>query len=214
MKLQSALGFGKEMATTRTGADIQAVPEHEAKEEERKGKEIGETMAEEKKDDDVERMLKEKAISTTHDSDQGISAVAQFDQLVVNRGVLTTSETEEKFLDFLSGNALMSSRLRAERAEAEQELLCQRIALSNQEAAKLEAALEKTRLELHAEAEMKKKADKEKKLLEQKFADLRQLIIEGGAGERALLLDMEKILEGTGEHGKSKSKIHNLHSSS
>ena len=64
--MQSALGFGKEMATTRTGADIQAVPEHEAKEEERKGKEreIGETMAEEKKDDDVERMLKEKAIST------------------------------------------------------------------------------------------------------------------------------------------------------
>ena len=204
------------MATTRTGADIQAVPEHEAKEEERKGKEreIGETMAEEKKDDDVERMLKEKAISTTHDSDQGISAVAQFDQLVVNRGVLTTSETEEKFLDFLSGNALMSSRLRAERAEAEQELLCQRIALSNQEAAKLEAALEKTRLELHVEAEMKKKADKEKKLLEQKFADLRQLIIEGGAGERALLLDMQKILEGTGEDGKSKSKIHSLHSSS
>ena len=59
VELQSALGFGKEMATTRTGADIQAVPEHEAKEEERKGKEreIGETMAEEKKDDDVERML-------------------------------------------------------------------------------------------------------------------------------------------------------------
>ena len=49
---------------------------------------------------------------------------------------------------------------------------------------------------------MKKKAEKERNLLDQKFADLRQLIIMGGAGERALLLDMQKILEGTEEHGE------------
>ena len=49
---------------------------------------------------------------------------------------------------------------------------------------------------------MKKKAEKEKNLLDQKFADLRQLIILGGAGERALLLNMQKILEGTKEHGE------------
>lgn len=131
-------------------------------------------------------------------SQEGISAVAQFDQLVANRGVLTTSETERKFLDFVKGNAIVSSSLRADRAEAEQEYLCQRVALANQEAARLRAALEKTRLELQVEAELKKKAEKERNLLDQKFADLRQLII-GGAGERALLLDMQKILEGTEE---------------
>ena len=48
---------------------------------------------------------------------------------------------------------------------------------------------------------MKKKAEKERNLLDQKFADLRQLII-GGAGEGALLLDMQKILEGTEEQGE------------
>ena len=49
---------------------------------------------------------------------------------------------------------------------------------------------------------MKKKAEKERNLLDQKFADLRQLIILGGAGERALLFDMQKILEGTEEQGE------------
>lgn len=136
----------------------------------------------------------------SQDVDPGISAVAQFDQLVANRGVLTTSEAEGKFLDFVKGNAIVSNSLRADRAEAEQEHLCQRVALANQEAAKLRAALEKTRLELQVEAELKKKAEKERNLLDQKFADLRQLIILGGAGERALLLDMQKILEGTKEH--------------
>ena len=80
--------------------------------------------------------------------DPGISAVAQFDQLVANRGVLTTSETERKFLDFVTGSAIVSSSLRADRAESEQEYLCQRVDLANQEAARLRAALEKTRLEL------------------------------------------------------------------
>ena len=84
----------------------------------------------------------------SQDVDPGISAVAQFDQLVANRGVLTTSEAEGKFLDFVKGNAIVSNSLRADRAEAEQEHLCQRVALANQEAAKLRAALEKTRLEL------------------------------------------------------------------
>ena len=50
--------------------------------------------------------------------------------------------------------------------------------------------------------ELKKKAEKERNLLDQKFADLRQLIILGGAGERALLFDMQKILEGTEEQGE------------
>ena len=49
---------------------------------------------------------------------------------------------------------------------------------------------------------MKKKAEKERNLLDQKFADLRQLIILGGAGERALLFDMQKILEDTEEQGE------------
>merc|ERR1719237_1088179 len=131
--------------------------------------------------------------------DPGISAVAQFDQLVANRGVLTTSETERKFLDFVSGSAIESSSLRADRAESEQEYLCRRVDLANQEAARLRAALEKTGLEMQVEVELKKKAEKERNLLDQKFADLRQLIILGGAGERALLFDMQKILEGTEE---------------
>ena len=172
------------MATTNTGEDIDAVAVHEVNDE--------------GKDDDHE----EKDIATVGKVDPVISAVAQFNQLVANRCVLTTGETERKFLDFLKGNTFASSSLRAERAEAEQERLCQRAALANQEAAKLEAALEKTRLELHVEAELKKKAEKEMNLLDQKFADLRQLIILGGAGERALLLDMQKILERTEEHGE------------
>ena len=175
------------MATTNTGEDIEAVTVHEVKDEELV-----------RKDDDHE----EKVITTVGEADPGISAVAQFDQLVANRSVLTTGETERKFLAFVKGNTFASSSLRAERAEAEQERLCQRVALANQEAAKLEAALEKTRLALHVEAELKKKAEKERNLLDQKFADLRQLIILGGAGERALLLDMQKILERTEEHGE------------
>ena len=42
---------------------------------------------------------------------------------------------------------------------------------------------------------MRKKVEKEKHLLEKKFSDLRQLIISGGIGERALLLDMQEILQ-------------------
>ena len=56
--------------------------------------------------------------------------------------------------------------------------------------------------QLQVEAELKKKAEKERNLLDQKFADLRHLMILGGAGERALLLDMQRILEGTQEHGE------------
>jgi len=105
-------------------------------------------------------------------------------------------------LDFVKGNAIVSSSLRAERAEAEQERLCQRVVLADEEAARLRAALEKSRLELQVEAELKKKAEKERNLLDQKFADLRHLMILGGAGERALLLDMQRILEGTQEHAR------------
>ena len=118
-----------------------------------------------------------------------------FDQLIANRGVLTTCEAERHFLTFVKGNALKSSSLRAERAEAEQERLCHQVSCSIEEATRLEAALEKTRLDLQSEAAMRKKVKKEKHLLEKKFSDLRQLIISGGIGERALLLDMQEILQ-------------------
>ena len=121
------------MATTNTGEDIEVVPVPEVQIEEPA-----------KREDEPG----EKEVSRSQEVDPEISAVAQFDQLVANRGVLTTGEAERKFLDFMRGNAIASTSLRAERAEAEQELLCQRVALTNQEAAKLEAALEKTRLEL------------------------------------------------------------------
>ena len=119
------------MAKTNTGEDIEVDVVHVVHEVQKEEPAI--------KDDEPE----EKGASQ-----EGISAVAQFDQLVANRGVLTTSETERKFLDFVKGNAIVSSSLRADRAEAEQEYLCQRVALANQEAARLRAALEKTRLEL------------------------------------------------------------------
>ena len=122
------------MATTNTGEDIKVVSVPEVEKEELV-----------KRDDDPS----EKEVSTgSQEVDPDISAVARFDQLVANRCVLTTNETETKFLDFVKGNTIESSSLRAERAETEQELLCQRVAFINQEAAKLEAALEKTRLEL------------------------------------------------------------------
>jgi len=133
--------------------------------------------------------------SVCKDDSSEISAVAMFDQLIANRGVLTTCEAERHFLTFVKGNALKSSSLRAERAEAEQERLCHQISCSIEEATRLEAALEKTRLDLHAEAAMRKKVEKEKHLLEKKFSDLRQLIISGGIGERALLHDMQEILQ-------------------
>ena len=133
--------------------------------------------------------------SVCKDDSSEISAVAMFDQLIANRGVLTTCEAERHFLTFVKGNALKSSNLRAERAEAEQERLCHQISCSIEEAARLEAALEKTRLDLHAEAVMRKKVEKEKHLLEKKFSDLRQLIISGGIFERALLHDMQEILQ-------------------
>ena len=133
--------------------------------------------------------------SVCKDDSSEISAVAMFDQLIANRGVLTTCEAERHFLTFVKGNALKSSNLRAERAEAEQERLCHQISCSIEEATRLEAALEKTRLDLHAEAAMRKKVEKEKHLLEKKFSDLRQLIISGGIGERALLHDMQEILQ-------------------
>ena len=128
------------MAKTNTGEDIQ-VEVHEVKKE---GPVINDD--EHGKVDSLENEPEEKDIS--REVDPGISAVAQFDQLVANRGVLTTSETERKFLDFVKGNAIVSSSLRAERAEAEQERLCQRVVLADEEAARLRAALEKSRLEL------------------------------------------------------------------
>ena len=165
-----------QMASTNGGDEIEAVVESEAK-----------------KDEPLEK--DNAQASVCKDDSSEISAVAMFDQLIANRGVLTTCEAERHFLTFVKGNALKSSSLRAERAEAEQERLCHQISCSIEEATRLEAALEKTRLDLHAEAAMRKKAENERNLLEKKFSDLRQLIISGGIGERALLLDMQEILQ-------------------
>ena len=168
--------FHLQMASTNAGDEIEAVAESEVNNEEPL------------EQDNAQAFVCKDDISE-------ISAVAMFDQLTANRGVLTTCEAERHFLTFVNGNALKSSSLRAERAEAEQERLCHQISCSIEETTRLEAALEKTRLDLHAEAAMRKKAEKEKNLLEKKFSDLRQLIISGGIGERALLLDMQEILQ-------------------
>ena len=168
--------YNLQMASTNAGDEIEAVVESEARK------------------DELLEQDNAKASDCRDDSSE-ISAVAMFDQLIANRGVLTTCEAERHFSTFLKGNAFKSSSLRAERAEAEQERLCHQISCSIEEATRLEAALEKTRLDLHAEAAMRKKVEKEKHLLEKKFSDLRQLIISGGIGERALLHDMQEILQ-------------------
>ena len=165
-----------QMASTKCGDEIEAVVQSGAK-----------------KDEPLEKDSAQASVCKDDSSE--ISAVAMFDQLIANRGVLTTCEAERHFLTFVKGNALKSSSLRAERAEAEQERLCHQVSCSIEEATRLEAALEKTRLDLQSEAAMRKKVEKEKHLLEKKFSDLRQLIISGGIGERALLLDMQEILQ-------------------
>ena len=76
------------MASTNGGDEIEAVVESEAK-----------------KDEPLEK--DNAQASVCKDDSSEISAVAMFDQLIANRGVLTTCEAERHFLTFVKGNALL-----------------------------------------------------------------------------------------------------------
>ena len=81
----------------------------------------------------------------------GLSLVAQFDQLVRNRRVLTASDGEEKFLAFVKGAD--TTRQRWEATEAQCEKLADQLVKSNQEVSMLEGRLDQARGMLQTEVE-------------------------------------------------------------
>ena len=119
-----------------------------------------------------------------------LSAVAMFDQLTQQRCVLTTGETEEKFLEFVRGTSATSNLWRVERAEEEQLRLVEELARSTEQAAGLEAALEKTRVMLEGEAETRRKVEREGRLLERQLEEVRRLV----AGEEGLVGEVWRVL--------------------
>ena len=129
----------------------------------------------------------------------GLSLVAQFDQLVRNRRVLTASEGEEKFLAFVKGAD--TTRQRWEAAEAQCEKLADQLVKSNQEVSMLEGRLDQARGMLQTEVEGRRRAEMERDLLAQKFQAVQSLVLEGSGGVRRSLHQQVSRILGTPETG-------------
>jgi len=129
-----------------------------------------------------------------------LSLVAQFDQLVRNRAVLTAAEGEEKFLAFVKGAD--GNRQRWEAAEVECDKLTEQLTKSTQEVSMLEGRLDQARGMLQTEVEGRRRAELERDLLAQKFQAVQSLVLEGSAGgvRRSLHQQVSRIL-GTPETG-------------
>jgi len=129
----------------------------------------------------------------------GLSLVAQFDQLVRNRRVLTASEGEEKFLAFVKGAD--TTRQRWEAAETQCEKLADQLVKSNQEVSMLEGRLDQARGMLQTEVEGRRRAEMERDLLAQKFQAVQSLVLEGSGGVRRSLHQQVSRILGTPETG-------------
>merc|ERR1719180_191013 len=130
----------------------------------------------------------------------GLSLVAQFDQLVRNRAVLTAADGEEKFLAFVKGAD--GNRQRWEAAEFECDKLTEQLSKSTQEVSMLEGRLDQARGMLQAEVEGRRRAELERDMLAQKFQAVQSLVLEGSVGgaRRSLHQQVSRIL-GTPETG-------------
>ena len=133
------------------------------------------------------------------EDDEGLSLVAQFDQLVRNRAVLTAAEGEEKFLSFVKGAD--GNRQRWEAAEVECEKLTEQLTKSTQEVSMLEGRLDQARGMLQTEVEGRRKAELERDMLAQKFQAVQSLVLEGSGGARRSLHQQVSRILGTPETG-------------
>ena len=142
----------------------------------------------------------EFCIGKNVEGEESLSLVAQFDQLVRNRAVLTAAEGEEKFLAFVKGAD--GSRQKWEAAEIECEKLTEKLSKSTQEVFMLESRLEQARGMLQTEVQGRRRAESERDLLAQKFQAVQSLVLEGSAGgvRRSLHQQVSRIL-GTPETG-------------
>merc|ERR1719180_423952 len=109
-----------------------------------------------------------------------LSLVAQFDQLVRNRAVLTAADGEEKFLAFVKGAD--GNRRRWEAAEFECDKLTEQLSKSTQEVSMLEGRLDQARGMLQTEVEGRRRAELERDMLAQKFQAVQSLVLEGSGG--------------------------------
>ena len=134
------------------------------------------------------------------EEEESISLVAQFDQLVRNRAVLTAADGEEKFLAFVKGAD--GNRQRWEVTEVECEKLTEQLSKSSQEVSMLEGRLEQARGMLQTEVEGRRRAESERDMLAHKFQAVQSLVLEGSAGgvRRSLHQQVSRIL-GTPETG-------------
>jgi len=142
----------------------------------------------------------EFCIGKNVEEEGGLSLVAQFDQLVRNRAVLTSAEGEEKFLAFVKGAD--GNRQRWEATEVECEKLTEQLSKTTQEVSMLEGRLEQARGMLQTEVEGRRRAESERDRLAQKFQAVQSLVLEGSAGgvRRSLHQQVSRIL-GTPETG-------------
>jgi len=134
------------------------------------------------------------------EEEESLSLVAQFDQLVRNRAVLTAAEGEQKFLAFVKGAD--GNRQRWEATEVECEKLTEQLSKSTQEVSMLEGRLEQARGMLQTEVEGRRRAESERDMLAKKFQAVQSLVLEGSVGgvRRSLHQQVSRIL-GTPESG-------------
>jgi len=143
----------------------------------------------------------EFCIGKNVEEEEDLSLVAQFDQLVRNRAVLTAADGEEKFLAFVKGAD--GNRQRWEATEVECEKLTEQLSKSTQEVSMLEGRLEQARGMLQTEVEGRRRAESERDRLAQKFQAVQSLVLEGSAGgvRRLSLHQQVSRILGTPETG-------------
>jgi len=102
----------------------------------------------------------------------GLSLAVQFDELVKNRQILTSSQTEKKFLTFSAYAEENQQKWR--KAELECQRLLAELAKSAQEIAVMDCKLKQAREMLQRESEMRKKAENDRDKIAKKLSLLVQ----------------------------------------